>query len=132
MADTKRILAVDDEPDCLEFVKAILELEGFDIITAHNGEEGLKKAIDEHPDLIILDVQMPKKDGFRVFHEIKQDEKTKDIPVVMLTGIRDKVGMGFSVQEMEEFMGARPAEYIEKPIDPNKLKEAVKKIFKME
>lgn len=132
MSDKKRILVVDDEADSHEFVRAIMEPEGFSVITASNGQEGLEKAISEKPDLVVLDVQMPVKDGFQTFHEMKQNETTKDIPVIMLTGIRDKVGMGFSADEMGEFTGARPEEYLEKPIVPEKLKEVVKKMLKID
>jgi CheY-like chemotaxis protein len=130
--DKGKILVVDDEADSLEFVRAILEPEGFSVITAMNGEEGLKKAVSEQPHLIIMDVQMPVKDGFQTFYEMKHNEAIKDIPVIMLTGVRDKVGIGFSADQMQEFMEVRPEEYLEKPINPDKLKEIVKKIFKIE
>ena len=131
MSDRKKILVVDDENDCLEFVKSILEPEDFDIITAMNGQEGVEKTVSEQPHLVILDVQMPVRDGFQAFSDIKRCEATKDIPVIMLTGIRDKIGIGFSVDEMQKFMGTQPDEYLEKPVDPEKLKEIVKKVLEM-
>ncbi|MBC8385994.1 MAG: response regulator [Candidatus Cloacimonetes bacterium] len=119
--DSKVILAVDDEQYNLEFIKSIVEDENIDVITAQDGEEGLAKAIKEIPSLIILDVQMPKKDGFTTFMELRKNEKTKDIPVVMLTGIGEKRGIHFTKEQMGDFYGSEPNDYVEKPIDPEKL-----------
>jgi CheY-like chemotaxis protein len=125
----KTILVVDDEPDAIDFVKEVLEGEGYNVITASDGAKGLSTMRSEAPDLVILDVQMPEMDGFQVFQEMKRDDALKAIPVVMLTGIREKVGIGFSAGEMKDYMGEKPNDYIEKPIDPAKLRETVKKIF---
>ena len=119
--ERKVILAVDDEQYNLEFISSIVEDENIEVLTAGDGEEGLLKAKENIPDLIILDVQMPKKDGFTTFMELKQDVKTKNIPVVMLTGIGEKRGIHFSKEEMGDFYGTEPNEYVEKPIDPEKL-----------
>jgi CheY-like chemotaxis protein len=125
----KTVLVVDDEPDALDFVKEVLETEGFEVITASDGSKGLDTMRKEKPDLVFLDVQMPVMDGFQVFQEMKRDDELKAIPVVMLTGIREKVGIGFSADEMKDYMGERPTAYLEKPIEPTKVREALKKIF---
>jgi CheY-like chemotaxis protein len=124
------ILAIDDEKDNHEFIKSILEDDYIDVITALNGKEGFEKAKVERPDLIILDVQMPVMDGFEAFRHLKSEEKTNSIPIIMLTGIAEKRGIRFSKEEMGEFYGSEPDEYIEKPIDPDKLLKAVQKIIK--
>ncbi|MCK5327145.1 MAG: response regulator [Candidatus Latescibacteria bacterium] len=127
---TKKILVVDDEPDAVEFVTEILsDLEGVSVISAADGVEGLEKAKTEGPDLIVLDVQMPKKDGFSMFSDLKQDPVTKDISVIMLTGVTARMGLKFSAEDMGEYMGAEPEAYIEKPIDPGALLQAAKKIL---
>ncbi|MCK5380818.1 MAG: response regulator [Candidatus Latescibacteria bacterium] len=129
---TKKILVVDDEPDAVEFVTEILsDLEGVSVISAADGVEGLEKAKTEGPDLIVLDVQMPKKDGFSMFSDLKQDPVTKDISVIMLTGVTARMGLKFSAEDMGEYMGAEPEAYIEKPIDPGALLQAAKKILGM-
>ena len=130
MADVKTVLIVDDEQDAVEFVEAVLSEVG-DIapISANDGVSGLEKAKEATPDLIILDVQMPEKNGFDVFADLKKDESTKSIPVIMLTGVADKVGIGFSSEEMGDFMGAEPDAYIEKPVDPEQLKKTVSKVL---
>ena len=129
MTNKKRVLIVDDEPDAIDIVEAMLsEIEGISILSAMDGNSGLKKAKEAKPDLIILDVQMPGKSGFEVFHELKKDETTKDIPVIMLTGIGDKTGISFSSQDMDEFLGTPPDAYIEKPVDAVMLQETVSKL----
>ncbi len=81
------------------------------------------------PDLVILDVQMPGKGGFDVFAEMKQDEASADIPVIMLTGVAEKTGMAFSSQEMGDFLGREPDAYIEKPVDPATLQQTVSRVL---
>jgi len=126
---SKKILVVDDEPDAIDFVKEVLEGEGYTVVTAGDGVKGLAAMRRESPDLVFLDVQMPEMDGFETFQEMTKDEALKNIPVVMLTGIKEKVGIGFSADEMKDFMGMKPAAYLEKPIDPAKVRETMKKIL---
>jgi CheY-like chemotaxis protein len=125
----KKILVVDDEPDALDFVKEVLETEGYMVLTAEDGVKGLALMRSEKPDLVFLDVQMPEMDGFETFQEMVKDDELKSIPVVMLTGIKEKVGIGFSADEMKDYMGKKPAAYLEKPIDPAKVRETVKQIL---
>ena len=82
---SKRILIVDDEMYILNILDFSLGSEGFEVLTAANGEEALRKAMDLKPDLLILDVMMPKIDGYEVCRAIKSKDDTKDIPVILLT-----------------------------------------------
>ncbi len=123
------VLVVDDEPDNITFIETILKKEGFTIISASDGLEGLNKAIAELPDLIVLDVQMPKMNGFEVFTKLRAAEATKKIPIVMLTGIREKIGRGYSGADMKTFFGEGPSGYLEKPVSPEKLLKVVKNIL---
>jgi CheY-like chemotaxis protein len=125
----KKVLLVDDEPDAVDFAKEIIESMGHSVVYAHDGDSGIEKMRREKPDLVILDVQMPGKDGFQVFAAIKQDDELKSTPVIMLTGIKEKVGLGFSADDMGKYMGEKPADYVEKPIEPAKLKDAVNKVL---
>ena len=132
--DTIKVLIVDDEPDAIEYVKTILEEVSqlnFDYSTALTGEDGLKQVYEIHPDLIILDVMLPGMDGFKVFYEIRKIEALQTIPIIMLTGVADKTGIRFFKKDMYEYMGSEPFDYIEKPLDPDKLVEAVKKAFEI-
>ncbi len=128
MAKT-RILLVDDEQDSIDFVTAVLEGEDVEFLTAHDGEAGMKMARAEKPDLIILDVQMPKKDGFTVFAELRHDEDLRNIPVIMLTGISEKTGVGFSESIMGDLIGHTPDGYVEKPVEPAVLQATVNEVL---
>ena len=83
----KKILFVEDEPSLQKAISEVLIQEGFEVLSASDGEEGLKATKEEKPDLILLDLILPKKDGFEVLKELKADEKLKDIPVIVLTNL---------------------------------------------
>lgn len=116
---TKKILIVDDEPDLVETVRFPLEAEGFEVLVAGNGEEGLALARKERPDLILLDLMLPKLDGYKVCRLLKFDERYKHIPIVMLTA---------KTQEKDKRLGQETGadEYITKPFDMDRLIEKVK------
>lgn len=127
--ERKRVLVVDDEPDAREFVRAVAEDNGYAILEAADGEEGLTVARQQMPDAIVLDVQMPKKDGYTVFAELRKDEATRAIPVVMLTAAGKRTGMHFDAADMGEFMGSEPEAYVEKPIQPALLGETLNRLL---
>lgn len=92
--DKVRILLVEDEPEVLELYKLKLTLDGYDVLTAMNGQEGLKRALDERPEMIFLDIKMPEMDGFEVLKRLRSEPRTKEIPVIILSN--------FDEQEMIE------------------------------
>jgi len=128
MSTVKKVLVVDDESDARAFVRAILEPEGWQVEEAFDGVDGLKQAKALKPDLMVLDVQMPRKGGFELFSELIQDPDLQGIKVIMLTGVAERTGLRFSGKEMGEFLGKEPDAYVEKPIDPEILKRAVQKV----
>ncbi len=115
-----KILIADDSATDLEYIKEILKETGHELITAMDGEEAEQKARTENIDLIILDVIMPKKNGYQVCRDLKKDEKFKNIPIIMVTS---------KSQESDKFWGMRQGadEYITKPFEPIDLLLAVKK-----
>ena len=123
-----KALVVDDESDAREFVRAVLEDEGWEVSEAVDGEEGLKQAEAVKPDLFVLDVQMPKKDGFSLFGDLVEKGLTKESKVIMLTGVGARYGIGFDAQNVGDYVGQEPDAYLEKPIDPEALKKVLKKI----
>jgi CheY-like chemotaxis protein len=125
----KKVLVVDDEKDAVECLKAILEGNGYAVLSAGDGTEGIAKAKETQPDIILLDVQMPGEDGFHIFHKMRHDEELKTIPVVMVTGIAQKTGIKFSADDMEEFLHVRPEGYIEKPLDPENVIATIEEIL---
>ncbi|MDH4140108.1 MAG: response regulator [Coriobacteriia bacterium] len=113
-----RILAVDDEPSIVRLVSAALTARGYEVSVAHNGEEALDMVRSEHPDLIVLDIMMPKMDGREVQRRLQSDAKTKDIPVIFLSAIGD---LDSQLDTLEE----GDVEYLTKPFDPKELGEYV-------
>ena len=109
-----RILIVDDEADLVETLKFRLETAGYEVNTALDGQEGLKKARSENPDLVILDLMLPKLDGYRVCRMLKFDEKYKGIPIILFSA---------RVQESDIKMGEEQGAdaYVTKPFDPKAL-----------
>jgi len=85
----KKILFIEDERALQKTFGEILKKEGFEMISAFDGEEGLKKAKEENPDLILLDLILPKIEGIEVLKKLKEDEKTKEIPVIILTNVEE-------------------------------------------
>lgn len=124
MSDKKRVLVVDDDPDLVEAVSMRLESEQYQVDKAYDGVEAWKKIKEERPDLIILDVMMPEKNGYRVCDEIKKDPKYKDITVILLTA----VGEAVSSTQYTHMDGktALADEFIPKPIDMDDLMGIVK------
>jgi len=125
----RKALVVDDESDARAFVCTILKKDGWDVAEAENGTTGLEKAKALRPELIVLDVQMPEKDGFLLFTDLIKDPDTRDCKVIMLTGVADKVGIRFSGEEMGEFLGKEPDAYVEKPIDPDAFRRVVRRVM---
>ncbi len=108
----KKILIVDDEINFVKMVQVRLEANGYDVEVAFDGEEGLEKAEEVMPDLILLDIMMPKKDGYTFLLELKKNDAMKAIPVIALTA---KPGM----KDMFELEGAK--DYITKPFESDQL-----------
>lgn len=130
MNECPKILIADDEQECIDFVYAALEGNSYEIISAHDGEEAFNLAQQEKPHLIILDVQMPKQDGFQVFTQLRSDEGLADIPVIMLTGIGERTGIKTSSSDMAGYLGSEPEAYIDKPIEPAILRQTVNRLLK--
>jgi DNA-binding response OmpR family regulator len=122
--NTRKILVVDDEVDLVETVRFPLEMEGFNVLVSYNGEDALNQARKENPDLIILDLMLPKLDGYKVCRLLKFDERYKHIPILMLTA---------KTQEKDKILGKETGadEYITKPFDMNYLMEKVKNYLKI-
>ena len=116
----KKILIVDDEADIIEILQFMLEANGYECVTAMDGEEGLKLAREISPDLIILDVMMPKINGYKISRLLKYDNKYKDIPILMITA---------RSQAEDKLIGEETGvdEYITKPFE---LEEVIRKVEK--
>ena len=128
MEKKAKILLIDDDTDFIEATKTVLEAAPYEVIVAFEGDEGLKKAREETPDLILLDIIMPVKDGFTAAEQLKKDPQLSEIPVLMLTSFSAK-GPGTSIPRSRGF-GLEAEDYIEKPVAPKDLLAKVKQYLK--
>ena len=117
----KRILVCDDDPVILRLLQVNLELEGYEVLSAHHGEEAVRVATAELPDLVILDIMMPRMDGYQACQALKAQESTRDIPVVFLSAKAQhsdiERGRAFGVED-----------YLTKPFDPAELLEVIDRL----
>ncbi len=120
----KKILVIDDEEDLTFFVKANLELSGdYEVFVATSGKEGIRAAIRSNPDIILLDIMMPRMDGFEVIRKLKKNRKTSGIPVIMLTAKGDEDSRMKSASLHSEG-------FIVKPVQVDFLRSSIEEILK--
>lgn len=128
---SNRILVIDDEPDVVTFLTTLLEDHGYETCSAKDGEEGWEKIQKEHPDLICLDLLMPKKTGVKLYGQIKKHLNFKNIPVVIITawGPPDYPEIDFKWFIHHRSVIPPPEGYLEKPVDRNLLLKTIADIF---
>jgi DNA-binding response OmpR family regulator len=126
----KKILVVDDDPDILDALAMILESQGYQVVTARDGIEGLANLKAEKPDLMILDLLMPKMDGFAVCKELQDPRwsKFKGMPILILTSVREDASR--RRYELETGLELNVDDYVEKPISPDILLQRVERLIK--
>jgi DNA-binding response OmpR family regulator len=134
----KQVLIIDDDRNLVEYLSVALSDNGYDPVSAYDGNEGLQKVRQAKPDLIVLDVMMPKRSGFVVFNELKMDEQYREIPIIMLTavsGIMDELEshkdetfeqpyeplretVTKKIRQLREEGLVKPEMFMDKPVDP--------------
>lgn len=128
MTENPKILLIDDDVDFVEATKIVLESKPYEVIVAYDGDDGLRKAREENPDLIILDIIMPGKDGFSTAEQLKKDPELSKIPVLVLTSYAEKGGE--SSIAASGGLTLETEDYIDKPISPEELLKRVEKYLK--
>jgi len=123
----KKILLVDDDKDFIESTRTLLE-EKYEVVVAYDGDEGIAKAKEEKPDLIILDVIMPVEDGFTAADEIAGDEELKMIPLMLLTSFGSRMTKETEIPRSRG-MEVSADDYVEKPVEPDALLANVKRLI---
>ncbi|MDX1638407.1 MAG: response regulator transcription factor [Balneolaceae bacterium] len=123
MADKQTILVVDDEQDLLDLIEYNLKKEGFDVLKAEDGEEGIEVAREHRPNLVLLDIMMPKMDGLEVVEVMREDEDLKRIPIIFLTARGDE-------KTEVEGLDKGGDDYITKPISTTKLISRIKAVLR--
>lgn len=119
----KQILCIEDEPEMIDLIRLILGRRGFDVQGAGGGAEGLRMVRETHPDLVLLDLMMPDMDGWEVYQQMKADEATRNIPVIVVTA---------KAQNIDKVLGlhiAKVDDYIAKPFSPQELLNSVEKVI---
>src|ERR1051326_9125273 len=120
---TLRILCVEDEPEMIDLIRRILSRKGFEVTGAAGGQDGIVKIRSEKPDLVLLDLMMPYMDGWEVYQQMKADEATKNIPVIVVTA---------KAQSIDKVLGlhiAKVDDYIAKPFSPQDLMNSVERVL---
>jgi len=123
-ANLKSILCIEDEPEMIDLMRLILGRRGFAVKGAAGGIEGLRMIREERPDLVLLDLMMPDMDGWEVYQQMKADENTKNIPVIVVTA---------KAQSIDKVLGlhiAKVDDYLAKPFSPQDLLSSVEKVLK--
>jgi len=123
MAEKKLILLVDDDPDFVEAVRVIVESGGYDVEVAYDGQEGLEAVEKRKPDLIVLDVMMPVMNGHEACAKLKGSDDTKEIPIILLTAVADRVTT--STYTHRDMLESEAEDYMPKPVEPKELLERI-------
>jgi two-component system response regulator VicR len=118
-----KILCIEDEPQMIDLIRLILGNEGYEVIGAEGGEEGLALMRQEKPDLILLDLMMPEMDGGDVFHRMKEEVELRDLPVIVVTA------KAAPIDQVLWINVAKVDDYVTKPFGPRELVESVKKVL---
>lgn len=119
----RHILCIEDEPEMIDLIRLILGRRGFEVSGAAGGAEGLQAVRQQLPDLVLLDLMMPDMDGWEVYQQMKADEKTRHIPVIVVTA---------KAQNIDKVLGlhiAKVDDYIAKPFSPQELLNSVERVF---
>ncbi len=127
----KRVLVVDDEMDLRTFISTLLESNGYKAVVAENGEQGMAKVREKKPDMITLDVMMPKESGIKMYRDIKTNPEYRDIPVLIISGLARKTFL-HSQKVLDKFKNQEvpePNGYIEKPPEPEELIAEVQRLI---
>ncbi|MFH1416721.1 MAG: response regulator [Planctomycetota bacterium] len=145
----KKVMVIDDDKNIVKFLSVALQENGYEVSSASDGEEGFEKVKSEKPDLIILDVMMPKRTGFVLFKQLRKNEEYKDIPVIMFTGVADSLNeldekkddtfespfdslresLRKAIKQMREQGLVKPEQFVDKPIDPDDLVAKVRDLI---
>jgi two-component system alkaline phosphatase synthesis response regulator PhoP len=145
----KQVLVVDDDKNTVKYLSAVLSDHGYEPVPAYNGSEGLDKVKQAKPDLIVLDVMMPRKTGFVLFEQLKKDDRYKEIPILMLTGVSGvldelddhmeeifeksydslRQALRKKIREMREEGLVRPEMFVDKPVDPDSFLAKVRQLI---
>jgi DNA-binding response OmpR family regulator len=122
VADKRTVLVADDELDLCELVTYRLTRSGYDVVQAHDGEQALQLALEQPPDLAVLDIMMPKLDGYELTRKLRVDERTRTMPIILLTALAQDADVAHGFE-------AGADDYIRKPFNPDELLARVRAVL---
>lgn len=119
----KKIVYIEDEPEMIDLVRLILGRKGYEVLGANSGREGMQVVLAEQPDLVLLDLMMPDMDGWDVYHQLRADERTRSLPVIVITARSQNIDrvLGLEIAKVDD--------YISKPFTPQELLDSVTKVL---
>ena len=127
MSNKSKLLLVDDDPDFVEATKLILEKGGYDVTVAYDGNEGFEKIKEQKPDVMVLDVMMPNKDGYTLCAELKADSEYSSIPILLLTAVASHISETKYTPRMG--METEAEDYLDKPAEPKEILNRVNNLL---
>lgn len=123
-----KVLLIDDDTDFVEINRVALESKGYEVIYAYDGEDGMDKALQESPDVVVLDVMMrTKTEGYYIARKMREHDRLKDTPIIMLTAVREKMDIPWKFEPDPTWLPI--TEFLEKPLPPTKLFDKIKEIM---
>jgi CheY-like chemotaxis protein len=125
----KTVLVMDDDESAAAFVRNALGPDGYRVMGAQDGLAGLRQAKKHRPDLIVLDICMPRHPGLYTLRDLKSDPETRDIPVIILTSVGKRLGVSVSTEELCRFLGIESMAFLEIPVDPAFLREMTERLL---
>ena len=145
----RKVLVIDDDFNAVKFLSVVLSEHGYEPLAAYDGKEGYEKVKETRPDLIILDVMMPKKSGFVLFKQLKTEDEFKDIPILMLTGVAGvledlekeeedsftqqydslREALKKTIKKMRDEGLVKPEMFVDKPVDPDAFIERIRRLI---
>jgi len=121
---SNKILIIDDDPEFVEAISNLLDAKGYDVLSASNGKDGVSKAKEMIPDIILLDVMMTtKSEGFDTARELHEDANLREVPVVMISGVRKEMNLPFGFEPDEDWLPVKA--FLEKPVKPDVLLKTI-------
>lgn len=121
---SNKVLIVDDDPEFVEAISNLLEAKGYDVLSASNGKDGVAKAKEMIPDIILLDVMMTtKSEGFDTARKLHEDANLREVPVVMISGVRKEMNLPFGFEPDEDWLPVKA--FLEKPVKPDVLLKTI-------
>lgn len=126
--EKRTAVVIDDEPDMANYISSVLEEQDFEVVTANDAATGEALIRENRPNVILLDLMMPGRTGIQLFARLRGDESVKDIPLVMVTGIKQELNIDWS-SIVDNLRTRKPDGFVEKPIDPKKLLKVVEDVL---